>query len=337
MSAAHPELAVDVRDVVKRYPKTRRWRDMLRAPGAGTSVEALRGVTLQVAKGTVHGLLGANGAGKTTLLKILSTLVVPTEGSARVAGFDVDTESEQVRRRLGFVTAQERSFYWRLSGRQNLLFFAALHDLRGDRAVQQVNRLLDIVGLADDADRSFREYSSGMMQKVAIARGLLGDPELILMDEPTASLDPPSTAWVQDFTREVLVEEQGATVLVATHDLLEAERTCDSLSLVDEGRIVTHGTVEELKRPLGHARRSLITLLDPDATLLEGLEGEGHELLPAAADDTRRRLFGPGADDEIADFVAELAAAGARVIEVRPEEVQLSELFQRVGRAEEAT
>ncbi len=332
MSAAPNDLAVEVCDVVKRYPKTRRWRDMLRAPGAGESVEALRGVTLTVRKGTVHGLLGANGAGKTTLLKILSTLVVPSEGSARVAGFDVDAEAEQVRRRLGFVTAQERSFYWRLSGRQNLLFFAALHDLRRERAAEQVERLLGVVGLTDDADRSFREYSSGMMQKVAIARGLLGDPELILMDEPTASLDPPSTAWVQDFTREVLVQEQGATVLMATHDLLEAERTCDTLSLVDEGRIVADGTVDELKRPLGHALRTIVTLLEPDPTLLARLENEGHELMPAAEDDRRRRLFGPGEDDEVAAFVVELANAGARVLEVRPEELQLSELFQRVGR-----
>ena len=336
MSAAPPEFAVEIRDVVKRYPKTRRWRDMLRAPRAGESVEALRGVTLTVRKGTVHGLLGANGAGKTTLLKILSTLVVPTEGSARVAGFDVDTESEQVRRRLGFVTAQERSFYWRLSGRQNLLFFAALHDLRGERAAKQVDRLLGIVGLTDDADRSFREYSSGMMQKVAIARGLLGDPELILMDEPTASLDPPSTAWVQDFTRDVLVKEQGATVLMATHDLLEAERTCDTLSLVDEGRIVADGTVEELKRPLGRALRSVVTLLDADQGLLERLEGEGHELLPPTRDSRRRSLFGPSEDEKLAAFVAELSAGGARVVEVRPEELQLSELFERVDRGEGA-
>jgi ABC-2 type transport system ATP-binding protein len=331
MSAATPELAVEVRDVVKHYPKTRRWRDMLRAPTASETVEALRGVTLEVPRGTVHGLLGANGAGKTTLLKILSTLVVPTEGSARVVGFDVDTESEQVRRRLGFVTAQERSFYWRLSGRQNLLFFAALHDLRGEKAARQVASLLEIVGLGDDADRNFREYSSGMMQKVAIARGLLGDPELILMDEPTASLDPPSTAWVQEFTRDTLVRERGATVLIATHDLLEAESTCDSLSLVDEGRIVKSGTVAELKRPLGKARRSVITLLEPTPEHLAG-----RDLLPISNDAQRRSLYGPAEDRALAAVVAELSAAGARVVDVRPEQVQLAELFDRVGRGDGA-
>lgn len=328
MSAANPELAVEVRDVVKRYPKTRRWREMLRAPaGGGESVEALRGVTLEVPRGTVHGLLGANGAGKTTLLKILSTLVVPTEGSARVCGFDVDTESEQVRRRLGFVTAQERSFYWRLSGRQNLLFFAALHDLRGGTAEEQVNRLLEVVGLTGDADRNFREYSSGMMQKLAIARGLLGEPDLILMDEPTASLDPPSTAWVQTFTRETLVGERGATVLIATHDLLEAERTCDSLSLVDEGRIVKSGTVADLKRPLGKARRSIVTLLGAGPDLLAG-----RELLPSSPNDPRRSLYGPAGEEALAALVTELTSAGGRVVEVRLEEVQLAELFERVDR-----
>ena len=333
MSAADAELAVEVLDVRKSYPKTRRWREMLRAPRASERVEALSGVSLSVRPRTVHGLLGANGAGKTTLLKILATLVVPSEGRARVAGFDVDSESEQVRRRLGFVTAQERSFFWRLTGRQNLIFFAALHDRRGAEGERQVDELLERVGLGEDGGRPFREYSSGMMQKLAIARGLLGRPSVILMDEPTSSLDPPSTAWVQRFTRETLVGEHGATVILATHDLLEAEHTCDTLSLVDEGRIVRDGTVEELKQPLGRAGRCLLTLLDPSPELLERLEREGLELQPAdERRPGRRTLLGPGGPTERATLVRELAAAGAEIVELRAEELPLSRLFERVER-----
>jgi ABC-2 type transport system ATP-binding protein len=331
MSAPLPQLAVDVVDVHKSYPKTRRWREMLRAPQTAERIEALRGVSLSVPSGTVHGLLGANGAGKTTLLKVLSTLVAPSAGRARVAGFDVGTEAEQVRRRLGYVTAQERSFFWRLTGRQNLLFFAALHDLRGSRAEREVDGLLETVGLTGESRRPFREYSSGMMQKLAIARGLLGEPEVVLMDEPTSSLDPPSTAWVQRFTRETLVGERGATVLLATHDLLEAETTCDTLSLVDEGRIVADGPVSRLKRPLGRAARCEIVLLDPPAELLERLDPQRVELRPAEPRASgRRTLVGPGGEAERAALVSELAAAGARIVEVRPEEASLSVLFRRV-------
>ena len=322
--------AIEARDLVKRYPKTRRFRDMaLRRPKE--HAEALRGVTLSVPRGQVHGLLGANGAGKTTLLKILATLVMPTSGTASIAGEDVVASPARARERLGFVVAEERSFYWRLSGRDNLLFFAALQDLAGEERARRVDEVLDVVGLQEQARQPYREYSSGMRQRLSIARGLLSQPEILLMDEPTRALDPPSAHWIRRFVRERLANERGTTVLVATHDLLEAETTCDALSLVEGGLIVATGTPAELKRPLGGAARTAITLLRPwDAA--EAWARARPELVVEASE-AGLVVVVPGTPDDVAEHVAALGAAGGRICAVEPRDADLASLFVRLASA----
>ncbi len=323
-----PVHAIEASGLTKRFPAPRRWRELL-ALRPARHVDALRGVSIAVPRGTVHGLLGANGAGKTTLLKILATLVVPTSGSASVAGFDVAAHPDAARARLGLVVAEERSFYWRLSGRDNLLFFAALQDVSARERRARVDEALAITGLEADASRSYREYSSGMRQRLSIARGLLGSPEVMLMDEPTRALDPPSAHAIRTFVRDRLVKERGTTVLLATHDLLEAETTCDALSLVEGGLIVATGTPHELRRPLGGAARTAITLLPPLASGVRPADGEAVEDLPAGA----RRLIVPGTPDDVARRVAELVGAGARIAAVEPRDADLSSLFQRLAAA----
>jgi len=323
------ELAIEAHGLAKRFPKARRWRDLARLRPAEW-VEALRGLTLEVPKGRIHGLLGANGAGKTTLLKVLATLVVPNEGRARVAGFDVASEGPRVRERLGFVVAEERSFYWRLSGRDNLLFFAALHDMTGETRRRRVGELLDLVGLHEKADRPYREYSSGMRQRLSIARGLLGTPEVLLMDEPTRALDPPSAGWIRKFVRDRLCREQGTTVLLATHDLLEAATTCDTLSLVEGGRLVATGTPEEMRRPLDGSRRTAITLLPPHDVTAAPAE------TPETQPDGSLRLIVSGSQDVVAARVSELVGRGARVASVEPLEADLAALFERLAASGQA-
>jgi ABC-2 type transport system ATP-binding protein len=321
-------LAIDARDLVKRYPKARKWRDAVRLRPR-ESVEALRGLSLQVPRGTVHGLLGANGAGKTTLLKVLATLVLPTSGEARVEGHDVLTRGDAVRASLGLVVAEERSFYWRLSGRDNLFFFAALHDLSGPARARQVDELLAVVGLEESARRPYREYSSGMRQRLSIARGLLASPRVVLMDEPTRALDPPSAAWIRRFVRETLVGERGATVLLATHDLLEAETTCDRLSLVEGGRIVAEGTPAELKQTFDRAARSTLTVLPPftEAGARELFPGAEHAAtLPSGAVE----LTIVGGPEVVADAIARLVAGGARVSGAAARDADLASLFSRL-------
>jgi ABC-2 type transport system ATP-binding protein len=327
-----PPPAVLVRDVTKRYPVARPFSRAVRRPWQREWKDALRGVSLDVPERTVHGLLGANGAGKTSLLKILATLVAPTSGRIQVAGHDVVREADRVRRVLGLVINEERSFYWRLSGRENLAFFAALHDLAGAEARRQVDVLLDVVGLTGDAHRAFREYSSGMRQRLAIARGLLCEPRVLLLDEPTRALDPPSARWIRRFVREHLVAERGATVLLATHDLLEAETTCDRLSLVDDGRIVACGTVAELARPLAAAGHARVELADGGGDLAARVGAGWPDAEARVLERTPRLcLEMPGDPERVASAVRALVEAGGRVCEVRPVETPLSTLFERVA------
>ncbi|MCZ6514505.1 MAG: ABC transporter ATP-binding protein [Acidobacteria bacterium] len=215
---------------------------------------ALDGLTLEVAPGTVHGLLGPNGAGKSTLLKILATLVLPDSGCARVAGFDTAKDAQAVRRRLGVMLESERSFFARLSGRRNLEFFAALWGLGSARARSRVGELLELVGLAEDADRRFITYSLGMQHRLGLARALLPGPAVLLLDEPTRSLDPAAAHDWGRLLRDDLARGQGKAVLLASHNLAEVEKVCDRISILVKGKIVAAGSHEELLRRFDCAR-----------------------------------------------------------------------------------
>lgn len=211
---------------------------------------SLEDINLKIRGGEVFGIIGPNGAGKTTLIKILCTLITPSLGAAYVNDYDVVNESKNVRESIGLVTTDERSFYWRLTGRQNLKFFASLHNIYSAKADERVSDLLDIVRLRDKADSLFMSYSAGMKQRMAIARGLLNDPIVLFMDEPTRSLDPGAAQNLRDFINEYIVKESGKTIFLSTHNLNEAEQLCNRIAVFDEGKIVVTGSPEELKKSL---------------------------------------------------------------------------------------
>ncbi len=232
----------------KTFVKKRTVPELVRHPfRRAERVSALRGVDLEVRAGEIFGLLGPNGAGKTTLLKILSCLVLPDAGVARVGGEDVRAE-HRVKPKIGLVHSDERSFYWRLSGRENLRFFATLYDLPPALAERRIEALLGKVEMAEVGDRRFADYSSGMKQRLAIARALLHDPPILFMDEPTRSLDPASSLALRTFIGEELRRRDGKTILIATHNLREAEALCDRLAILVKGRIRQVGTVREVRR-----------------------------------------------------------------------------------------
>jgi ABC-2 type transport system ATP-binding protein len=212
------------------------------------SVQALDGLELEVAGGTVFGLLGPNGAGKSTTVRILTTLTRPDEGTARVAGHDVVAEPDAVRRRIG-VVAQKHSFDPAATGRENLILQGTLHDLHGKPLAARADQLLERFGLAEAAGRVARTYSGGMQRKLDLALGLLHNPSVLFLDEPTTGLDPEARAelWLEIGR---LAGDEGITVLLTTHDLEEADRLADSLAIVDHGRIVVTGTPAELKSDL---------------------------------------------------------------------------------------
>ncbi|MFZ2070293.1 MAG: ABC transporter ATP-binding protein [Halobacteriota archaeon] len=242
--------SIETYDLTKRFALQKGFTEVLRHPFRKDEITAVKKVNITIGKGDLFGILGPNGAGKTTLIKLLCTLILPTEGTAYVNGYNIAEESGKVRESTGFITTDERSFYWRLTGRQNLKFFASLHNFYSYDAQKRVDELLNIVGLENRADDRFLSYSAGMKQRMAIARGLLNDPKVVFMDEPTKGLDPGAAQNLRGFIKEHIVKEQGKTVFLSTHHLGEAEQLCERIAIMDEGEIKVIGSPEELKSEL---------------------------------------------------------------------------------------
>jgi len=238
--------AIRVTGLVKRYPVFGRFRDVLLHPTRKETRTALDGVDLDVKPGRCFCLLGPNGAGKTTLIKILTTLVLPDEGKAFVGGRDVEQDPVGVRRRIGFAISEERSFYWRLTGRQNLEFFGALNGLRRGRLEAKISEVLRLTRMEEAAGLRFNTYSTGMRQMLAFARALMTDADILFVDEPTRSLDPQAASRVRAFLRTGLVDGGEKTVFWATHNLVEAAEVAHEIAVIDRGRIRVSGTVESL-------------------------------------------------------------------------------------------
>ena len=229
-----------------------------RLTGQVEEVVALDSLSLQVQPGEVYGVLGPNGAGKTTAIRIFSTLLIPTAGSAHVMGHDVVKAAGEVRRRIGLILGGERGLYERLTGRQNLQYFASLYLMSPRRGAERADAALEEVGLSHAADRKVEQYSRGMRQRLHVARGLLPDPDVIFMDEPTIGLDPEAA---QDFRRLVPeLRERGKTVLLTTHYMLEADVLCERIAVIDLGRLVALDTPEGLKRRFGQGQVTEATL-----------------------------------------------------------------------------
>ena len=240
--------AILAESLVKRYPVFRGFRELVRHPFDRRTVTSLDGLDLRVEPGRVFCLLGPNGAGKTTLIKILATLVLPDGGRALVGGHDVAREPGPAKRAVGYAVGEERSFYWRLSGRQNLEFFAALYGLRGAGRDRRIGEVLELAGLGEAAGLRFNTYSTGMKQMLAFARALLADASILLVDEPTRSLDPLAADRIRTFLCGELAGRQGKTVLWATHDLGEAADHADDIAVISRGRIRLQGPAEALAR-----------------------------------------------------------------------------------------
>ena len=205
----------------------------------------MKDVSLTVPTGSITGLLGPNGAGKTTLLRILATSVLPDGGTARILGSDVTRHTARVRARLGFVLSEERSFFWRLTARQNLKFFAVLANIKAHDIPGRIDELSDLLRLEKELDKPFRDLSTGMRQRLGIARALLHDPEVLLIDEPTRGLDPGAARRTRNFIKDKLSVEMKKSVLLATHNMEEARELCNRIAFLKEGKIVTEDEVTE--------------------------------------------------------------------------------------------
>ena len=221
--------------------------------GASADVVALDRVSMNIEEGEIHGLLGPNGAGKTTLVKVLSTVLLPTSGTAAVLGHDVVRDTNQVRRLIGVVLGGDRGVYWRLTGRENLEYWSALYKVPARTARRRVTELLEIVGLTDRADHLVEGYSRGMKQRLHLARGLVGDPRVLFLDEPTTGMDPVASLEFRSLVTDL--RAQGKTILLTTHDMAEAEAVCDRVTLIDRGKILAVETPNSLARMVANFER----------------------------------------------------------------------------------
>jgi ABC-2 type transport system ATP-binding protein len=215
-------------------------------------VEAVRGVSFSIERGETFGLLGPNGAGKTTTIKMLITLLLPTSGSATVLGHDVVADVREVRRRIGYVFGGDRGLYDRLSGLDNLRYFSELYGVAPRDQQRRIGQLLELVGLSGREGERVEGYSRGMRQRLHIARGLLHDPEVVFLDEPSIGIDPVGARELRATIGSL--KEQGKTVLLTTHYMFEADELSDRIAVIRDGRIVAEGTPTELKSQVASGR-----------------------------------------------------------------------------------
>jgi ABC-2 type transport system ATP-binding protein len=252
-------------------------------------VEAVRGVSFSVERGELFGLLGPNGAGKTTTIKMLITLLLPTSGEARVLGHDVVANPREVRKRLGYVFGGDRGLYERLSALDNLRYFAELYGVSGRDGRRRVDEVLELVGLRGRERERVEGYSRGMRQRLHIARGILHDPEVVFLDEPTIGVDPVGARELRTLMANLIAA--GKTVLLTTHYMFEADELCDRIAVIAKGRIVGQGTPAELKAGVAEGRVTEIEVFGVEEAAVERLRSvEGVTAVTVEERDQRQLL-----------------------------------------------
>jgi len=255
---------ISVRDVTMRFPIAKRYREWLFSPFSRRRLfTALQDATLAVEPGDRVAVMGPNGAGKTTLLKLIGGLLLPTNGEIIVNGHSTIRDNSAARRSVGFVFNEERSFFWRLTGVQNLEFFGALDNLSGKDLDGRIHHLIHLVGLEAAGDKPVSTYSSGMKQRLALARGLIAEPQVLILDEPTRALDPVACDEITELILSRLYQGSRKTLLIATHRLEEATTLCNKVMVVDAGRVRAFDSIADLTARgitlFDYYRRSLAT------------------------------------------------------------------------------
>ena len=328
-----------VEGVTKSFVKRRSWSEVARRPFHAERVAALRDVSVTVREGEFFGLLGANGAGKTTLMKVIATLMIPDEGRVAVDGADAVRDPVAVRGSVALSLASERGLYWRLDARENLRVFAVLAGVAEGEVSTRIEEALGAVGLADTGLRMVSEFSSGMVQRLLIARALLARPRVLLLDEPTRSLDPITSRDFRAFLRRELTS-RGCAVLLATHNADEAFDLCDRVAVLERGRVLATGRAHDLAAAI-HGRRFAVETTAEGEAFIRGLAGRGlvlgvarREATGAVPSDGWTRLVVSVAGDDVAvagsALVTAVVGAGHAVAACAPEATSLADLIQAV-------
>jgi ABC-2 type transport system ATP-binding protein len=288
------------------------------------TLKAIDGLTFSVEAGEVFGMLGPNGAGKTTMVRLINGLLAPSSGTVRALGLDPVKQGDTVRAQTGVLT-ETPSLYERLSARDNLLLFGKLYGVPKAKLNARVDAILADLGLAARAKDKAGGYSKGMKQRLAIARALLHEPQILFLDEPTAGLDPEAARHVTDLI-EQLSRERGRTVMLCTHNLNEAQRLCDRVVVMNQGRALALGSLEQLSRELWRSIWVDIELRTaPAETLVNDLRSvSGIKEVQA---DQQKLAVQVDSEDSIPHAVAQIAALGGQIMRVNPREHSLEEIY----------
>src|SRR5436853_1186689 len=289
-------------------------------------VEAVRGVSFSVAQGELFGLLGPNGAGKTTTIKMLITLLLPTSGQARVLGHDVVDNAREIRKRIGYVFGGDRGLYERLSAYDNLRYFAELYGVSGSKQRARIAEVLELVGLAGREQERVEGYSRGMRQRLHIARGILHDPEVVFLDEPTIGVDPVGARDLRQTIADLV--KVGKTVLLTTHYMFEADALCDRIAVIAKGEIVGEGTPAELKAGVAEGRVTEIEVFGVEHATVERVRGlDGVTAVAVEDRDQKQLLVGQGTGER--DLTAPVLAVldGTEVGRVSSREPTLEDAY----------
>lgn len=292
-------------------------------------VEAVKDVSFSVPEGQLFGLLGPNGAGKTTTVKMLTTLLIPTSGTATIAGYDVVHQAQQVRERIGFIFGGERGLYWRLSAVDNLRYFASLYRIEPKAARKRIDYLIELVGLKGREMERIEGYSRGMKQRVHIARTLLHNPDILFLDEPTIGLDPVGARELRGIVRNLQAEKK--TILLTTHYMFEADALCDKIAVIKQGGIVAYDTPQNLKATVSDLSVVEIEVFGVQDEILGKLRGQdGVESISVESRDMRQVLLiqSPRGGEIVPSVMANLN--GQRVGRVVVREPTLEDAYVRL-------
>ena len=332
-------VAISIRQLSKTYPvPLARLKKLFRRKAANPT-EALSDVSFDVREGEIFGLIGRNGAGKTTLTKIIATLVQPTSGAVTVRDFDSVRDEEAVRAQIGLANAEERSFYWRLTIEQNLIFFARLYGLADAAARARIAELLARLDLEPLARRRFGELSTGNKQRVAIARAMLSSPPILLLDEPTRSLDPLAAAETRTLIHSLARDaEHPVTVLLTSHNLAEIEELCDRVAIISRGRIRALDTPAHLRALHKSAERVRLSVRGLTPPAARGALAEVLDEVELSGDAAALVIeFTRAAGDDLLDLaVRALQKAGGRIHACESERATLLDVLERYERDQEA-
>lgn len=329
-----PNSAISIKNLSKTYPVPFvRLKAFLRRKSKAP-VEALRDVSFEVRRGEIFGLIGRNGAGKTTLTKIVATLVQPTSGTVAVNGFDSVKNDELVRMQIGLAGAEERSFYWRLTSEQNLLFFARLYGMKDREANKRIAMLFSQLELGETARKRFGELSTGNKQRLAVARALLPSPPVLLLDEPTRSLDPLAASKMRTMIKLLSQQSPPATILFTSHNLEEVETLCDRVAIISSGEIRAIDSPKNLRSINSDAEVARLTV--------SGLSREEAEAaLNARVDQLELDLSGQSlivsfsrrqGDDSLDLVIRKIQQAGGKVLNVDSERPTLLDVLESYER-----